>query len=279
MSMDVRSWQRSLFLVVVGFLSACPGGEVSRPPEPPAPLSPDVRPVVVGKFEDCTPAGFSDVVCDKGLRCALVRVGEPPNAGYLAKCVPVSDKPLKLNEPCQFDQPGPTGSSSSIVFDGCGEGLGCVDGGCRKLCARGQHGDCGDALCVLPSQVSGTSYCGKPDSCQAVFPQTGCGVDGMGNQLGCYVLSDDKAGGTFCLSRQSYGDSTGAMDAPCERSPNCQPGLGCVTTGKQGRDAVCRPYCELPPAPDGGMAPKSKCAGELGTCNPIANVENYGRCY
>ena len=238
MSMDVRSWQRSLFLVVVGFLSACPGGEVSRPPEPPAPLSPDVRPVVAGKFEDCTPAGFSDVVCDKGLRCALVRVGEPPNAGYLAKCVPVSDKPLKLNEPCQFDQPGPTGSSSSIVFDGCGEGLGCVDGGCRKLCARGQHGDCGDALCVLPSQVSGTSYCGKPDSCQAVFPQTGCGVDGMGNQLGCYVLSDDKAGGTFCLfggltswfsglfNCFSYQKPTCSQPAPtpCQPAPTtCQP--------------------------------------------------------
>jgi len=262
----------------LGFLAACPpGGEVSRPPEVVPPAPPEVRPVVVGKFADCTPSGFSDVVCEPGLRCAIVRVGDPPASGYVAKCVPVADKPLQLGASCQLDQPAPSGPS--LQYDSCAAGLGCVEGTCRKLCALRERGPCGDELCVLPTRVSGTGFCAPSDKCQAVFPQSPCTPDGMGNPRSCYVLTDDKGGGTFCLKQEPYGDSSGLLDSPCERSANCQAGLACVVTGQMGRDAVCRPYCALPEPPDGGMAPVVKCAGPLGTCHPIANYETYGRCY
>lgn len=270
-----------LFVAFLGFLSACPpGGEVSRPPEVVPPSPPEVRPVTVGRFADCTPSGFSDVVCDTGLHCAIVRVGDAPSFGYVSKCVPNADKPLKLGEACQFDQAGPAGpSGSGLQFDSCATGLSCVEGSCRKLCALRERGSCGDELCVLPTRVSGTGFCAPSDKCQAVFPQSPCGRDAEGNTRNCYVLTDDKGGGTFCLKQEPYGDSTGLLDSPCERSANCQAGLACTVTGRMGRDAVCRPYCALPEVPDGGMAPEVKCTMPLGTCHAIANYETYGRCY
>ena len=266
---------RSLALSGLMLVAACPGGDVSRQPDAAQLDPPETRPVTVGAFADCTPAGFSDVVCDKGLHCAVVRVGELPLAGYVTKCVPNAKTPVALGAACQFDQPGP--AASSLQYDNCDVGLGCIEGICRKLCARGQRGDCGEELCVLPSQVTGTAYCAPSDGCQAVFPQTGCGRDPQGNARNCYVLSDDKGGGTFCLKQDAYGSSTGALDSLCDHSSNCQAGFGCVNPGLG--DTVCRPYCALPETPDGGTAPKVKCADGLGSCNPIANISTYGRCY
>lgn len=275
-------------LVLVGFLGACPGaGEnaadlgVSPPPDGPR---------TVGLHADCTLAGWSDVVCAAGLRCGLVQLGEPPNQGSVSQCVPVADKPLALGDACQFDQGGaaPTGTAGpSRYYDRCGPGLGCVQTEsqgwrCRTLCERAHRGPCGDELCVLPTQVSGTGYCTAADACKAVFPQTGCGTDAQGHALGCYALSDDKGGGTLCLRTQSFGDSTGAINSLCERAANCQPGLGCLS--RSDRDPICRPYCELPIVPDGGTPPdlggsgQVSCAGDLGVCMPISGVSGYGRC-
>jgi hypothetical protein len=253
-----------------------------------AALLPESRPVEVGQFEDCTPHGFSDVVCKSGLRCGFVLVGNPPNQGSVAQCVPVDPKPLALDAPCQFDQGGapPVGMGGPPrYYDRCAPGLACVQTEtqgyrCRKVCALRHRDGCGKELCVLPTQVTGTGYCQASQGCQPVFPQTGCGKDMQGNLLGCYVLTDDKGGGTFCLRQQSYGDSTGALDSACERAANCQAGLGCVA--KSGRDSVCRPYCALPETPDGGSPPDLgggvACSGNLGTCTPIAGYDRYGRC-
>jgi hypothetical protein len=261
-----------------------------------APLTPDrpldtpaKDPTPVGPFADCTPSGWSDVVCKPGLRCGLVLVGDPPSQGSVAQCVPVADKPLGLDEACQFDQGGVTPvAGSSRHYDRCGPGLGCVTTEsrglrCRKLCALRQRSGCKSELCVLPTDVAGTGYCAAADGCKPVFPQTGCGKDLSGRLLACYVLGDDHGGGSFCLRPQPYGDSTGSIDSLCERSVHCQPGLACITPGK-GRDAVCRPYCELPETPDGGTPPDLGpsgllCSGGLGTCHPIAGAEQYGRCY
>ncbi len=170
-------------------------------------------------------------------------------------------------------------------FDRCAPGLGCVPvptGGmqCKRLCELKVRKGCADRkdqLCVVPTQVSNIGYCAPPDRCAPVFPQTGCPIGGSGQTLGCYVLSDDKGAGAYCLPRQSYGDSTGALDAACERAANCQPGLGCFV--KSGRDTTCRPYCELPITPDGGTPPDPvRCSGTLGLCRAITGYEGAGRC-
>lgn len=283
---EKRSALPSLFpLALVAVLAGCPAASGDHPADL-AVASPPDAPLTVGLYADCTPAGWSDVACGPGLRCGLVQLGEPPNQGSVSKCVPAADKPLALGDACQFDQGGPAPSGTpgpSRYYDRCGPGLGCVQTEtqgwrCRKLCERAHRGDCGTDLCVLPTQVTGTGYCTPADGCKAVFPQSGCGTDAGGHALGCYVLTDDKGGGTLCLRAQSFGDSTGAIDSLCERAANCQPGLGCLS--RSDRDSVCRPYCELPITPDGGTPPGPvSCAGDLGTCVPISGIDGYGRCY
>lgn len=253
------------------------------------PAQPPEKPPVQrgGKFADCTPAGYSDVACESGLRCGMVQVGEGGSAGMLTQCVPVIDKPLGLNQPCAFDQfDRPPSGGEERRYDRCGAGLGCVateDGPlrCRKLCELRRRGDCKDQLCVLTTQVSGIGYCAAADGCKPVSPQAGCGMDTAGKPLSCYVLTDDKGGGTFCLKRQPFGDSKGALDALCERSANCDPGLAC--TLRSGRESVCRPYCDLPQRPDGGtppdMAGEVRCEKDLGTCRAISGYDHVGRCY
>ena len=280
-----------LALSLTSLLAACPRPSDDLPTVDLGltPAQPPDKPPLVkgGKFADCTPAGYSDVVCDTGLRCGMVQVGEAGSAGTLTQCVPVVDKPLGLNEACAFDQDGapPTGGTMRR-YDRCGPGLGCVatESGplrCRKLCERGRRGDCKDQLCVLYTQVSGISYCAAPDRCKPVSPQTGCGKDMSGKPLSCYVLADDKSGGTFCMARQPFGDSSGAIDTLCERSANCDPGLAC--TLRSGRESVCRPYCDLPTVPDGGTPPDMAggvpCEGDHGTCHAISGYEQVGRCY
>lgn len=282
MSIDFR---RLLPLLLFGFVAACPSSEREAPPDL-ALAVPPKEPISVGAFSDCTPTGWSDVVCQSGLRCGLVMVGEPPFQGALAQCVPVDEKPLALNAPCQFEKGGASPSGGPARrYDRCGAGLGCVetesgDFRCRRLCTLRQRTGCGKQLCVLPTQVTGTGYCAAPDNCEALSPQSGCGQDREGQPLGCYVLTDNKGGGTYCLRKQSYGSSTGAIDTPCERSANCQPGLACVA--RPGRDATCRPYCSLPIPPDGGMPPDLgggvRCENDLGACTPISGYDQYGRC-
>ena len=254
----------------------------------PPPQPPDLPPVTKGAlFADCTPAGYSDVVCDTGLRCGMVQVGEAGQEGTLTQCVPTVDKPLGLNEICTFDQQmtPPTGGSQRR-YDRCGAGLGCVqtESGtfrCRTLCELRRRGPCKDQLCVLGTQVSGIGYCASSDDCKAVAPQAKCGLDAQGKPLTCYVLTDDKGGGSFCMRRQPFGSSSGALDTLCERSANCEPGLACTT--RSGRESVCRPYCDLPEIPDAGtrpdMAGQIPCGSDLGICHPIAGYEQVGRCY
>ncbi len=279
---------------LTGLLAGCPrGGEepgsadlAITPAQPP-----DKPPVQRGgKFADCTPAGYSDVACDSGLRCGMVQIGEAGAEGTLSQCVPVVDKPLGLNEPCAFDQLGtPPSGGVQRRYDRCGPGLGCVatEAGplrCRKLCELRRRADCQgqkDQLCVLSSQVSGIGYCAAADGCKAVSPQAGCGNDTAGKPLTCYVLTDDKGGGSFCLKRQPFGESSGALDTLCERAANCDPGLAC--TLRSGRESACRPYCDLPTPPDGGtppdMAGEVRCEKDLGTCHAISGYEQVGRCY
>lgn len=275
----------------MSLLSGCPQpmddashSDMALPP----PQPPDLPPVTKGAlFADCTPAGHSDVVCDTGLRCGIVQIGEPGQVGTLTQCVPTADKPLALNDVCTFDQQSPSPIGGSIRhYDRCGAGLGCTqtESGtfrCRTLCELRRRGSCKDQLCVLGTEVSGIGYCAASDGCKAVAPQSGCGLDSMGKPLSCYVLTDDKGGGSFCMRRQPFGSSTGALDTPCERSPNCDPGLAC--TVRSGRDSSCRPYCDLPALPDGGtrpdMAGQVPCGSDLGTCRPIAGYEQVGRCY
>lgn len=268
---------RSLFFVLVGFTVGCPASEAESPQDLAAPTH--AEQIVVGAFADCTPSGYSDVVCASGLRCGIVKVGDPPYAGYLSKCVPTATATAALDEPCQFAANDPT-SPGRYHADNCAPGLGCVETEtkewrCRRLCELRRRNGCGEELCVLPTEVSGTGYCAAQDKCQPVFPQRGCGRDPQGQQLGCYVLADDKGGGTFCLRMRSYGQSPGDIDSPCERSTNCQPGLGCTTP--PGKSSICRPYCAIPDVPDLGSA--VPCANDLGVCHPIATIEEYGRCY
>ncbi len=277
----------TVLLGALSVLTGCPQNDATSDPVDLGITPPADGPLVVGLYADCTPAGFSDVVCRSDLRCGFVRVGDPPYQGTLTKCVPIDSQPLGENEVCQFDQGAmsPT-QSEPRRYDRCARGLGCVETEtmgwrCLPLCALRQRGDCDKKLCVLPTQVTGTGYCAAADDCHAVAPQSDCPNDTQGQPLGCYVLSDDKGGGTFCLRWRSYGDSSGELNNLCERSANCQPGLGCTTIGN--RDAVCRPYCDYPIAPDGGTPPDLgggiRCKDDLGACRPISNTIPYGRCY
>lgn len=249
----------------------------------PVPTDLGARLVPAAAFQDCTPAGFSDAPCQSGLRCGLIRIGEPPAMAALAQCVPVIAQPLAEDEACDYTETAPAGQSGVTKrYDRCGPGLGCVPTAsqglrCKPLCALRVRGACGkDRLCVIPAPVTGVGYCAPSDKCQPVFPQTGCPRDGGGQSLGCYVLGDDKGTGTFCMARVPYGASTGDLDAVCERSPNCLPGMACAS--RNGRDQTCRPYCTLPEVPDGGTAPEVKCAADLGTCRAVAGYETVGRC-
>ena len=242
-------------------------------------------------FEDCTPDGtsFSDVRCDSGLHCGMVLVGEAGAMGTITQCVPDDPTPLKEGQECALSMVASPATSPPRRYDRCANGLGCVetaDGGgsmrCRRLCALRTRGRCSKSeLCVLPTAVSGIGFCSVPDKCEPVFPQKGCGKAKDGTTLSCYVLGDDKGTGTVCWSRQRFGDSSGDLDSPCERSFNCQSGFGCVT--RSGRDATCRPYCTLPEIPDGGSPPDGgtdvQCASGLGTCRPVSGYERVGRCY
>jgi hypothetical protein len=265
----------------------CPAAPPLLSPNDMGVMAPPDGPTVVGAYSDCTPAGWSDVVCQSNLRCGLVQVGDPPYQGSESECVPMPQNPLKLNDPCQFDQGGMSPVDGvNRYYDSCGPGLGCVQTEtmgwrCRTLCSSGLRAGCGKELCVLPTQVEGTGYCVAQDGCQPVFPQSGCGTDPQGNPLGCYVLTDDTGGGSFCLRFQSYGSSTGAINSLCGRSVNCQAGLAC--NALPSHDPDCRPYCSLPVVPDGGTPPDMaggvNCANDLGTCNPIYGYGQYGFCY
>lgn len=279
-------------------VAGCPSSSTSDAPADLAVPAADDLHVAAGLFEDCTPAGWTDVSCQSGLRCGLVRLGDAPYEGTRAQCVPIAATAIAEGETCDFDQQ--VGSPNVGVqkrHDRCGAGLGCVKTPtkglrCQKLCQLRVRGECGkDRYCVIPTDATGTGYCAREDRCQAVPPQSGCPRDGMGRQLGCYVLGDDKGAGAFCLSQEPYGDSSGMLDSACERSVNCSVGLGCIT--KSGRDAVCRPYCALPVPPDLGsnadggvrdlgpppdLAGDVPCTADLGLCRGISGYVGVGRC-
>lgn len=281
-----------LLSLVVG-LSGCPQTDDSPPVVDSAlpPLVEDLGITVktVGVFEDCSPDGVEpiDVRCASGLHCGIVLVGETGAEGYLTQCVPDDAAALKENQECALAKVASPATNPARRYDRCGSGLGCVataDGTnrCKRLCALRTRGRCGKSeLCVLPSPVTGVGFCNAPDNCEPVFPQTGCGKAKDGTPLSCYVLGDDKGTGTVCWSRQRYGDSSGDLDAPCERSWNCQSGFACTT--RSGRDSACRPYCTLPTPPDGGSPPDGgtevMCNAGLGTCHPLSGFERVGRCY
>ena len=248
--------------------------------------------MTVGLLEDCTPpgAGYGDVVCAAGLRCSIVLVGEVPTQGAIMQCVP-SPKPeetIAEGKPCNFDQQLTSPTEPVKHFDRCGAGLGCVLTAtqgllCQRLCELRMHSTCGKTeLCVQPAPATGIGFCTPADACQPVAPQSGCPVS-SGQQLACYVLGDDKNTAALCMAQQPYGTGKGALNAACDRSWNCQAGLGCVTPST-GHESVCRPYCTLPSTPDGGTpadlgSGELLCPGNLGTCHPIIGYEKIGRCY
>lgn len=289
----VRSGFAPLCLSLALGLTGCPTTQDLPPSTDDAsiPLVEDLGVTVktVGPYEDCTPegAGFSDVRCTSGFRCGIVLVGETGAEGYLTQCVPDDGAALKENQECTLSAVANPATNPPRRYDRCQSGLGCVataDGTmrCKTLCALRTHGKCSKTeLCVLPSQVSGIGFCNAPDNCEPVFPQKGCGKAKDGSTLSCYVFSDDKSTGTVCWSRQRYGDSSGDLDEPCERSWNCQSGLACTT--RSGLDPACRPYCSLPTTPDGGTPPDGgseiKCGMGLGVCHPLSGFERVGRCY
>lgn len=282
-------------LVAVLLLSACPQAGMPAAAED-AGLPPILEagmPIrTVGLFASCTPegAGYTDVRCQDGLRCATVLVGDPASGqGALTQCVPIpkAGEALTEGKACAFDREAQPQTEPRRFWDQCAAGLICAptpQNGlqCRRPCEIRQHGTCGKKeLCVLPTQVSGLSYCSSQDGCQPVAPQSGCPRGGDGQTLNCYVLGDSKNTGTVCLAKQPWGQSDGQLDSSCERSWSCAAGLACVT--KVGREQTCRPYCTLPERPDGGTPPDGgtevRCMGMLGTCNPIVGYERVGRCY
>lgn len=292
----LRTLRRGTVPLVVSFLAGlagCPQAEeLPAPPDAALPtLVEDLGVTIrtVGAFEDCTPDGvdFSDVRCASGLHCGIVLIGETGAEGYLTQCVPDDGATLKENQECALAAVASPATNPPRRYDRCGTGLGCVataDGTtrCKRLCGLRSRGRCGKSeLCVLPAQVTGVGFCSVPDNCEPVFPQKGCGKAKDGTPLSCYVLGDDKGTGTVCWSRQRYGDSSGDLDSPCERSWNCQSGFAC--TARSGRDSACRPYCTLPPPPDGGSPPDGgadvMCASGLGICHPFSGFERVGRCY
>lgn len=248
--------------------------------------------VTVGLWQDCSSkgVGYGDVLCDQGLRCSVVLVGDAPSQGALLQCVPVPkpEETIKDGMPCALDQEHASPTEPTKHFDRCGDGFACVPTPsqglrCKRLCQLRNRSACGKTeLCVAPAQVTGVGFCSKPDACQPVWPQSGCPRGTDGQQLACYVLGDTKGTATFCLPQLPYGDGNGALDAPCERTWHCQAGLACIAPS--GGGAVCRPYCALPTVPDGGTPPdlgtgEVLCSGNLGTCHPIADYESVGRCY
>ena len=68
-----------------------------------------------------------------------------------------------------------------------------------------------------------------------------------GKPLGCYVLADDKGGGTFCMGRQPFGEQQRAIDALASARPTATRALAC--TLRSGRESVSGPYCDLADRP------------------------------
>lgn len=236
-----------------------------------------------GLLEGCTPV---TAPCQDGLRCALIVVGEAPFQGYLTQCVPYAPEGLSEDAVCALDKelPRPAGAERKWT-DRCGPGLACVPTAlrgwrCRPLCALRAGGTCAKGrYCVVPTPVSSVGTCEAPDACQAPAPQVGCPAQVNGVAVGCYALSDSTGGGTYCLPRRMLGGSDGRVGSLCERSSDCNAGLGCFTVGEETR---CRPYCPFPStATDGGvrdMAGALSCLDDLGLCQAVPRVDQVGRC-
>jgi len=148
-------------LVAVLLLSACPQAGMPEAAED-AGLPPILEagmPIrTVGLFASCTPegAGYTDVRCQDGLRCATVLVGDPASGqGALTQCVPIpkAGEALTEGKACAFDREAQPQTEPRRFWDQCAAGLICAptpQNGlqCRRPCEIRQHGTCGKKRAV-----------------------------------------------------------------------------------------------------------------------------------
>lgn len=152
---------------------------------------------------DCVP--FEDD-CETDEVCAVF-IGE---GRYFAgtRCVDAAGA-LGEGDACAWDRP--LEEATRFVTSGCGEGMSCFDGRCRRACRFGCDGTCWEGQCLASSEpcelLDGT--CEEGQRCQS-----------HGEERRCLPSSSVGLGGE------------------CETSNDCVDGAGCLR-------GVCTTYCAL----------------------------------
>lgn len=164
--------------------------------------------------------------CEEGQTCDVV--------GYDGVTACMQDKGLALGDVC------------AGLFEGCGWGLTCADGTCKRFCSSGRA--CGsESACYQvvyatdggTALIPGMKVC--TDQCD-LMSQEGCGQG-----AGCYPYGQlgVQPGHSVC---RLAGGSTQA----CQSNEDCMPGRGC------GEDGQCRFWCRYGVPVD--CTPPLKCA-------------------
>jgi hypothetical protein len=131
---------------------------------------------------------------------------------------------------CIPDKGRAAGAACAGLFDGCGAGLTCVNGACKRFCVTGRPCASG-GMCfrvMYPSALGEISIQGMKactDQCDYMNPQAMCGPG-----TACYPHGGADAGWSECMT-------AGLSVTTCAKNEECAAGLAC------GEDNRCRPWC------------------------------------
>jgi hypothetical protein len=184
-----------------------------------------------------TPEGACGTIphcgCEQGLVCDVV--------DFSGRSACVQDKELAVGAAC------------AGLFQGCGAGLTCVDGACKKFCIKGRPCS-SEGLCFQVMHqadagaigIDGMKVC--TEQCNYMNPDAVCGAG-----TACYPHGDADSGYSECAT-------AGTSVTGCEINENCAAGLAC------GEDKRCHPWCRQ-------KAPLDCPPGQL--CNAVKGGAYY----
>lgn len=167
---------------------------------------------------------------------------------------------------CVLDKGLAAGVACGELFAGCGAGLTCVNGACKKFC-RSTRGCAADGLCFQVMYQADGGGIGVPglkvctDQCDYMKPEASCGPG-----TACYPHGDADSGYSECMA-------AGNSYAGCAINEDCAAGLAC------GEDKRCHPWCRRDTVAD--CPPPQRCIAIKVGQQPVfyyLGDEAYGVC-
>jgi len=180
-----------------------------------------------------------DEVADAGEEDASIATCTPPTpegvCGTIPQCGCATDQACDVAgvngaTACFPDKGLAAGAACSGLFEGCGTGLTCVNGACKRFC-KSTRGCEREGLCfqvMYQADAGGIGVAGMKvctDQCDYMNPELVCGAGAA-----CYPHGAADTGYSECMA-------AGTSTTDCTINEDCAAGLAC------GGDKRCHPWC------------------------------------